>query len=102
MFQHLTKEEQSSTTTSPFGDQNIGHLSTLIDCAPHIELLTSNFNEKFINVPNVSEPPLLLPQVAGIVRTMKNESIPYTQRVDCSLRILWTDKPIKCNSVIHS
>ncbi len=76
MFQHLTKESRSGSTISTFGEENIAYVSILIDSAPQIELLTSDFDEEFIDMSDVAEPTLLLPQIAGIGRTELQTPIP--------------------------
>ena len=55
LFQGLTKEAFSGSTISAFGDQNIDHVSILIDGPPQIEALTLDGDEEFIDVPDVAE-----------------------------------------------
>ena len=69
MLQHLTKESRSGSTISTLANQNIDHVSILIDSSPQIEVLTSDFDEELIYMPDVAEWPLLLPQIASIGRT---------------------------------
>ena len=69
MLQHLTKEARSSSTIATFGNQTIDYVSSLIDSSPQIEVLTSDFDEELIYMPDVAEWPLLLPQIASIGRT---------------------------------
>ena len=54
MFQHLTKESRSRSTISALGNQNVDHVSILIDGAPQKEVLTSDSDEEFIDVPDVT------------------------------------------------
>ena len=61
LFQGLTKEAFSSSTISALGDQNIDHVSILIDGSPQIEVLALDGDEEFIDVPDIAEPALLLP-----------------------------------------
>ena len=68
MLQHLTKEARSRSTISTFGNQNIDYVSILIDSSPQIEVLSSDFDEELIYMPNVAESPLLPPQIASIGR----------------------------------
>ncbi len=76
MLQHLTKEARSSSTISALGNQNIDHVSILIDGAPQIEVLTSDSDKEFIDVPNVTEPSLLPSQISSIGRTELQTPIP--------------------------
>ena len=57
MFQGPTKEAFSGSTISTLGNQNIDHISILIDCPPKIEALILDGDEEFIDVPGVAEPP---------------------------------------------
>ena len=68
ILQHLTKEARSGSTISTFGNQNIDYVSILIDSSPQIEVLTSDFDEELIYMPDVAESPLLPPQIASIGR----------------------------------
>ena len=68
LFQDLTKEALSGSAISPLGDQNIDYVSILIDSSPQIEVLTSDFDEELIHMPDVAESPLLPPQIASIGR----------------------------------
>lgn len=55
MFQGPTKEAFSGSTISTLGNQNIDHVSILIDGSPQIEALTLDGDEGFIDVPDVAE-----------------------------------------------
>ena len=68
MLQHLAKEAPSGSTISTFGNQNIDYVSILIHSSPQIEVLTSDFDEELIYMPDVAESPLLPPQIASIGR----------------------------------
>ena len=68
MLQHLTKETRCCSTVSTLRNENIDYVSILIDSSPQIEVLTSDFDEEFIDMPNVAESTLFLPQFAGIVQ----------------------------------
>ena len=68
LFQDLTKEALSGSAISPLGDQNIDHVSILIDNSPQVVMLTSDFDDEFIDVPDVAESSLFPTQFAGIVR----------------------------------
>ena len=69
MLQHLTKESRSGSTISTLANQNIDYASILIDGTLQIEMLTSDFDEELIYMPDVAEPPLFAPQIASIGRT---------------------------------
>ncbi len=69
MFQGPTKEAFSGSTISTLGDQNIDHLSILIDGPPKIAALTLDGDEKFIDVPDVAQSSLFSPQSSGIGRS---------------------------------
>ena len=69
MFQHLTKEAFSGSTISTLGDQNIDHVSILIDGPPKIEALTLDGDEEFIDVPDVAESSLFPTQSSGVGRS---------------------------------
>ena len=55
----------SGSTISTLGDQNIDHVSILIDCLPKIVALTLDGDEEFIHVPDVAESPLFSTQSSG-------------------------------------
>ncbi len=69
LFQGLTKEAFSGSTISAFGDQNIDHVSILIDGPPQIEALTLDGDEEFIDVPDVAESSLFPTQSSGVGRS---------------------------------
>ena len=69
MFQGLTKEAFSGSTISAFGDQNIDHVSILIDGPPQIEALTLDGDEEFIDVPDVAESSPFPTQSSGVGRS---------------------------------
>ena len=69
MFQGLTKEAFSGSTISTLGNQNIDHVSILIDGPPKIEALTLDGDEEFINVPDVAESSLFPTQSSGVGRS---------------------------------
>ena len=66
MFQGLTKEAFGGSTISTLGNQNIDHVSILIDGAPKIEALTTDGDEEFIDVPDVAESALFPTQSSGV------------------------------------
>ncbi len=65
MFQGPAKEAFSGSTISTLGDQNIDHVSILIDCSPQIAALTTDGDEEFIDVPDVAESALFPTQSLG-------------------------------------
>jgi len=69
LFQGLTKEAFSGSTISAFGDQNIDHVSILIDGPPQIEASTLDGDEEFIDVPDVAESSLFPTQSSGVGRS---------------------------------
>ena len=69
MLQGPTKEAFSGSTISAFGDQNIDHVSILIDGPPQIEALTLDGDEEFIDVPDVAESSLFPTQSSGVGRS---------------------------------
>ncbi len=69
MFQGPTKEAFSGSTISTLGDQNIDHVSILIDGSPKIAALASDINEQFVNMPDVAQSSLFSPQSSGIGRS---------------------------------
>jgi len=69
MFQSPTEEALSRSANSTLGDQNIDHVSILIDGPPMIEALALDGDEEFIDVPDVAEPSLFSPQSSSIGRT---------------------------------
>ena len=81
MLQHLTKETRCCSTVSTLRNENIDYVSILIDSSPQIEVLTSDFDEEFIDMPEIAEPTLFLPQLACIGRTKLQTPIP-----NCLLR----------------
>jgi len=66
MFQGLTKEAFSDSTISALGNQNIDHVSVLIDGPPKIEALTTDGDEEFIDVPDIAESSLFPTQSSGV------------------------------------
>ncbi len=66
MFQGPTKEALSGSTISTLGDQNIDHVSILIDGSPKIAALTLDGDEEFIDVPNVAESSLFSTKISGV------------------------------------
>ena len=62
MFQHLTKEAFGGSTISTARDEDVDHISILIDCSPQVIALASDRDEKFVNVPDVAQSSLLPPQ----------------------------------------
>ncbi len=69
LFQHLTKEALSGSTISTLGNQNIDHVSILIEGPPQIEALTLDGDEEFIDVPDVVESSLFPTQSSGVGRS---------------------------------
>ncbi len=69
MFQGPTKEALSGSTISTLGDQNIDHVSSLIDGSPEIVALTLEGDKEFIDGPDVAESSLFLTQSSGIGRS---------------------------------
>jgi len=69
MFQGPTKEAFSGSTISTLGNQNIDHVSILIDGPPKIEALTLEGDEEFIQVPDVAQSSLFVPQSSRIGRS---------------------------------
>ncbi len=55
MFQGPTKEAFNGSTISTLGNQNINHVSILIDGPPKIEALTLDGDEEFIDVPDIPQ-----------------------------------------------
>ena len=69
MLQGPTKEALSGSKISTLGDQNIDHVSILIDGPPKIEALTLDGDEEFIDVPDVTESSLFPTQSSGVGRS---------------------------------
>ncbi len=69
MFQGLTKEALSGSTIFTLGNQNIDHVSILIDGPPQIEALTSDGDEELIDVPDVAESSLFPTESSGVRRS---------------------------------
>ena len=69
MFQGSTKEAFSGSTISTLGNQNIDHVSILIDGPPKIEALTLDGDEEFIDVPDVAESSPFPTQSSGVGRS---------------------------------
>ncbi len=93
MFQGPTKEAFRGSTISTLGNQNIDHISILIDCPPKIEALILDGDEEFIDVPGVAEPPLLPPQISSIGRTELQTPIPNS--------LVRNKDPSLCKQVFH-
>ncbi len=88
MFQGPTKEAFSGSTISALGDHNIDYVPILIDCSPQVVTLASDFNEQFIDVPDVAEPSLFPPQISRIGQSELStpESDRFIGDKDSSLR----------------
>jgi len=69
MFQGPTKEALSGSAISTLGNQNIDHVSILIDGTPKIEALTLDGDEEFIDVPDVAESSLFPTESSGVRRS---------------------------------
>jgi len=69
MFQGSTKEAFSGSTISTLGNQNIDHVSILIDGPPKIEALSLEGDEEFIDVPDVAESSPFPTQSSGVGRS---------------------------------
>ncbi len=69
MFQGSTKEAFSGSTISTLGNQNIDHVSILIDGPPKIETLALDVDKEFINVPDVAESSPFPTQSSGVGRS---------------------------------
>ena len=69
MFQGPTKKAFSGSTISTLGNQNIDHVSILIDGPPQVEALTSDGDEEFIDVPDFPEAALFPTQSSGVGRS---------------------------------
>ena len=63
-------------TVSSLGNENIDYVSILIDNSPQVVMLPSDFEEEFIDVPDIAEPTLLLPQLACIGKTKLQTPLP--------------------------
>ena len=69
MFQGPTEEAFSGSPISTLGNQNIDHVSILIDGPPKIETLSLDGDKEFIDVPDVAEPSLFPTQSSRVGRT---------------------------------
>ena len=69
LFQGIAKEARSGSTIPTLGDQNIDHVSILIDGSLEIEPLTLDSAEEFIDVPDVAESSLFPTQSSGVGRS---------------------------------
>ncbi len=69
MFQGPAKEAFSGSMISTLGNQNIDHVSILIDGPPKIEALTLDGDEEFIDMPGVAESALFPTQSSGVRRS---------------------------------
>ncbi len=65
----LSKEALSGPTVSALRDQNIDDIAVLVDRPPQVVAFAPDRNEQFIDVPDVSEPPLFPSQGTSISRT---------------------------------
>ena len=66
LFQNLTKESFSGSTISVLGEQNIDHLSILIDSPSQIEALALDGDEEFVDMPEVAESSLFPTHCSGV------------------------------------
>ncbi len=55
-FQQLTEETFSRTPIATQLDEDVDHITVLVDGAPEIVLLTPNVHEEFIQVPRIAQP----------------------------------------------
>ncbi len=88
MFQGPTKEVLSGSAISALGDQNIDHVSILIDGPPQIAALTLDGDEEFIDVPDVAESSLFPTESSGVRRSefLTPVSDRFVEDKDSSLR----------------
>ena len=59
ILQGPTKEAFSSSSVPPLGDQDIDHVSILIDSSPKIATLSSDGDKEFVHIPDVAQLALL-------------------------------------------
>jgi hypothetical protein len=68
MLQHSAKEAFSGSTISTLGGQNIDHVSILINWPPQVVELTTDVDEKFVNIPNVTQATLFPSKYSSVCR----------------------------------
>jgi len=66
LFQHLAKKAFSGSRVAAACDQDIENIAVLIHCSPKIMALTTDGDEHFVHVPDVTESALSSPQIAGV------------------------------------
>ena len=69
MLQSPTKETLGSSTISFLGNQNIDNVSVLIDSSPQVIALASDFDEKLVHMPDITQPPSLSSDGSSVLRT---------------------------------
>ena len=69
MLQSPAKETLGSSTISFLGNQNIDNVSVLIDSSPQVIALASDFDEEFVNMPDIAQPPSFSPDRSGVLGT---------------------------------
>ena len=61
-------------------NQDIDHVSILIDCPPEIVPLPLDVHEELIQVPDVSQPPLFAPEFPGVVDRISDTTAGWSRR----------------------
>ena len=69
MLQSSTKEALGRSTIAPLGNQNIDHISILVDSAPQVETLSADLDEEFVDMPDVTESTLFSSKTSSVLGT---------------------------------
>jgi hypothetical protein len=74
--QELTKEALGRTPISPGLDEDVDHITVLVDSPPEILLPPMDVDEQFVQVPGVAQPSTLASKPTGVRRTEGVTSLP--------------------------
>ena len=54
-FQQQTEKARGGTPIAPGLDEEVDHVTVLVNCPPHILLLALDVHEQFVQVPRVAQ-----------------------------------------------
>jgi hypothetical protein len=75
-FQQLAEEALGRTPIAPWLEEDIDHVTVLVDGPPEILLATLDVHEEFVQVPRVAQASLPAPEDPGVRRTEPPTPLP--------------------------
>ena len=76
MLQCFAKEAFGRSTIASPSDEDVDHVSILINCTPQVTTLTSDGDEELVDKPDVTEPPLFSSNRSSVSRTEFQTPVP--------------------------